>query len=68
MCTGDGCPLKDTCYRFKATPSEYMQAFFTKPPWTANEQMLPGVKVGCNYYWPVESKSQLKRLDAQNGD
>lgn len=41
MCTGEGCKLKETCYRYKAKPDQY-QYYFTKPP----------VKNGnCEYLW-----------------
>jgi hypothetical protein len=59
MCTGGDCPAKETCYRFKATPSEYRQSFFTKPPWNFVN--------GCEHYWPVVAKSQVKRINIQTG-
>ena len=31
MCKGTNCPLKETCYRHKATPSDW-QSYFTEPP------------------------------------
>ena len=41
-CGGEGCPLKETCYRFTAKPTEFRQSYFTEPP----------VKKGkCEYYW-----------------
>ena len=36
MCNGDNCPLKETCYRYLATPNPYRQSFFETPPY--NEQ------------------------------
>ena len=40
-CTGEGCPLKETCYRFTA-PTDMYQSFFVGVP----------VKHGqCEYYW-----------------
>ena len=27
MCVGTGCPLRETCYRYMAEPSEYRQSF-----------------------------------------
>jgi len=40
-CTGEGCPLKETCYRFTA-PAEMYQSFFVNVP----------IKNGqCEYYW-----------------
>ena len=31
MCKGDQCPLKETCYRYKAKPSMY-QSYFVDIP------------------------------------
>ena len=32
MCKGGDCTMKQTCYRFRATPNEYRQSYFGKPP------------------------------------
>jgi hypothetical protein len=32
MCSGRGCPKKDQCYRYKATPNQYWQSYFVEPP------------------------------------
>ena len=40
MCDGQGCDLKSTCLRYKATPSE-MQSYFVEAP-IKDEQ--------CDYY------------------
>jgi hypothetical protein len=31
MCKGTNCNLKEECYRYKATPSDW-QSYFTEPP------------------------------------
>jgi len=31
MCSGEGCKSKETCYRYKATPSS-IQSYFLEPP------------------------------------
>ncbi len=31
MCSGEGCPAKEKCYRFTAEPS-YRQSYFLNPP------------------------------------
>jgi hypothetical protein len=31
MCTGEGCPLRKTCYRYTATPTPRRQAYFAAP-------------------------------------
>jgi hypothetical protein len=32
MCKGTDCPMKNECYRFLATPSEFRQSYFVIPP------------------------------------
>ena len=32
-CEGTGCSLKETCYRFTATPSEFRQSYFLNIPY-----------------------------------
>jgi hypothetical protein len=47
-CTGEGCALKETCYRFTATTGMYQSFFFEVP-----------IKNGkCEYYW--EKTSNLR--------
>lgn len=48
MCKGGDCPLKETCYRFKATPSDW-QSYFGETPY--NEE-----KKDCDYYWKIKEK------------
>ena len=49
MCKGEGCPLKETCYRFTAEADEYRQSYFVTPP----------VKDGeCNHYWETNKNKQ----------
>ncbi len=49
MCVGNDCPLKETCYRYKAKPCEY-QTYFMNPPYEDGK---------CEYYWKMESKPNL---------
>lgn len=58
MCADDKCPSRESCYRFKATPSKFLQSW--------GQFGRPDGDDKCSYYWPVESKSQLKRLDILN--
>jgi hypothetical protein len=40
-CTGEGCPLKETCYRFTSETGMYQSFFFGVP-----------IKNGkCEYHW-----------------
>jgi|TARA_B110000908_G_C10223485_1_gene436626 hypothetical protein len=45
MCEGKGCEVKETCYRFKATPSKYRQSYI----FPSN---LKGMT--CDYYWNLQ--------------
>lgn len=45
MCQGFNCNIKDNCYRFKAKPSEFRQAWFCKSPNTDT--------LNCDYYWEI---------------
>lgn len=46
MCSGEGCPLKDTCYRHTAEKG-MRQSYFMGAPYKDG---------GCEYYW--ETKNQ----------
>ena len=46
MCTGDGCPVKENCWRYLAPPDRY-QSQFAAPPCTDE---------GCEYFWDVNEK------------
>ena len=46
MCGGAECPLRFTCYRFKAEPNEYRQSFFKTPPYKKEE-------MHCEFYWKL---------------
>ena len=48
MCRDSNCPLKDTCYRFKANPS-FMQSYFLDSPRTEKD---------CEYYWEDKEKKE----------
>lgn len=55
MCSGENCPMKERCYRFTATKSDWRQSFFLNPPikedktcdhfWDNNSYTLEGTKV-----------------------
>ena len=47
MCEGKGCKSKNTCYRYKAEPNIFRQAYFIESPIKDS---------GCEYYWNFESK------------
>ena len=54
MCTGKDCPFKESCYRFTATPSKYMQSYFCEPP------IIKGEEITCDYYWETKKEKDDK--------
>lgn len=48
MCTGEGCPMKDDCYRFKAKPSD-LQSYFETPPFSLGR---------CEYRMEIWAKAK----------
>ena len=52
MCGGGDCPLKDTCYRYKAEPNEFRQAYFFGEPFVEEDD-----SVTCEYYWSYNEKN-----------
>ena len=54
MCLGIDCPIKETCYRYKAKPYEY-QSYFVDAPIKDNK---------CEHYWEVTSKV-IKKIQKQ---
>jgi hypothetical protein len=48
-CTGEGCPKKESCYRFTSKPS-MRQSYFVKPPIEENGE--------CKSYWEVNAPTR----------
>lgn len=44
------CPMREQCYRYKATPDEFRQSFFTEAPFI----FAQGDHVMCEYFRPVD--------------
>ena len=49
MCSGIDCPLKESCYRAKATPSEFRQAWFCNIPYDHEKEI-------CDMHIPTGGK------------
>ncbi len=56
MCRGTDCPLKETCFRYNAKASEYLQAYFTEPPYDKETGT-------CPTYWGVNEEAVIKQLE-----
>jgi hypothetical protein len=50
-CKGDGCPLKELCYRYTSVASEY-QSYFMTPPIKDGE---------CEHYWEDKTFKQKSK-------
>jgi hypothetical protein len=47
MCSGQGCPLRGTCYRYTAKPTPHWQSYFQYPPY----RLQDNGQVECDSYW-----------------
>ena len=52
MCKGTDCPLKETCYRYTATPS-FLQSVFIDIPLKEDGT--------CEYYWEISSPTYKQK-------
>ena len=59
MCDGQGCPQKNKCYRYRAEPTPYWQAYFRENPLNMD---------GCDYFWPLGIGMVLKEIDDAESD
>lgn len=55
MCDNDKCLVKDTCFRYRATPSQYQTYFIV-----AKEEKDATT---CSEYWEVTSEENLEKLN-----
>ena len=53
MCDGGDCPLKQNCYRYLATPSEFRQSYFVNLPYDKQEDT-------CQHFWDNSLYNQIK--------
>lgn len=38
MCTGENCPLKETCYRYTAFPNQWGQSYYVNVPYNEEKK------------------------------
>lgn len=59
MCTGHQkftnniCPLRDSCWRHTATPSEYRQSYFVDAPYIEEPD-----GTSCEYFWKAHNENR----------
>jgi hypothetical protein len=58
MCKGEDCPerLKTNCYRYRAVPGEYQQAYFVGSPYEPKKNT-------CVYFWEIQLGDRLRDLN-----
>lgn len=57
MCEGVFCPHKESCYRYTATPSEFMQSYFINTPIDEDGK--------CDYYWGENGEAVWKSRNTE---
>lgn len=55
-CKGDGCPVKDKCYRYTAPTNPYAQSYFLNPPYNKETN-------SCTLYWGETQQEILTQLE-----
>lgn len=58
MCQNEECPLRESCYRYLATPFIPRQAY---------ADFKPNDKGECSYYWPVKKINADKKEITPSG-
>lgn len=59
MCKGDGCPMRETCYRYKAKANDCWQSWFANVPYDEESGK-------CDHYWLLHDIKEKKKLDNLN--
>ncbi len=49
-CTGDDCPIKDQCYRYRSISSNQRQSYIAIPPYKDGN---------CEAFWPLEKGMRI---------
>jgi len=57
-CSGNGCPIKEKCYRFTAKTFPKYQSFFTEPPLEKDENG----NITCKMFWGENSEQIFQML------
>lgn len=52
QCSGEGCPMKDRCWRY-LTPADKYQSYFVEVPIDTHGK--------CKYYWEVKNGNDIRR-------
>lgn len=60
MCSDSKCPLKNDCYRFRAIPSEFRQAY---AGFTYDQEIK-----NCENYWSIGKREDLTPIKKEEDE
>jgi hypothetical protein len=62
-CSGQGCPIKEKCFRFTASKNEYGQSYFIGTPgeWNKTDDSDEPYWI-CQMFWGEQNESILNQL------
>ena len=58
MCQGNGCNMKENCYRYKAKVNEYRQSYFAEVP--HKDKVDDDNNTICQEYWEFDKLGGIK--------
>lgn len=61
-CSGQGCPIKESCYRFMAITDEFAQSYFVEVPGKWEDDVLNKKVWECEMYWGDRNQQILNHL------
>lgn len=53
MCDGKNCPLKETCYRYRAVPYNIGQTYLAESPYKEGK---------CDLHWKLKDGQRIRAL------
>lgn len=56
-CYGEGCPIKNKCYRYTAVANEHWQSYFIEAPGKIKDNIFT-----CEMYWGDNSEAIFNQL------
>lgn len=57
-CEGTNCPLKESCFRFRAIGDKLRQSYFIEVPYNHETNT-------CDVYWKItENETRINKLDS----
>lgn len=61
-CSGEGCPIKERCFRFTSETEPLYQSYFTEIPGKWKDDVLNKKVWECEMYWGKQNENILNQL------